>query len=66
MMICKADFEELFPEIFPTESHNGRKEKVQRSNLDCLVRWEDDSDRLSAAPAPNAMECRLSAQAAAS
>lgn len=36
MMICKADFEELFPEIFPSEPCNAPKAKVA-----CLARWED-------------------------
>ncbi|MBN8189995.1 hypothetical protein JF540_25245 [Salipiger thiooxidans] len=42
MMICKADFEELFPELF-------RPSDMERSVADpgakCLARWEDDGGR---------------------
>lgn len=37
MMLCKADFEELFPELF---------EQPRRTpalpSADCVARWEDD------------------------
>lgn len=42
MMICKADFEELFPEIFAPEPNNGLKASVQQPNARRSVRWEDD------------------------
>ena len=45
MMICKADFEELFPETFPAR----HDERAGQPNPDCLARWEDDGGRTAPA-----------------
>jgi len=37
MMLCKADFEELFPELF---KQNPRA--AAQPSVDCVARWEDD------------------------
>ncbi|SEN99523.1 hypothetical protein SAMN05216227_10382 [Pseudorhodobacter antarcticus] len=50
MMICKADFEELFPEIFGSEPRLSPKPKVHQPSVECLGRWEDDGGDLGAAP----------------
>lgn len=42
MMICKADFEELFPDLFrPTDIEPSAAKPSAR----CLERWEDDGGR---------------------
>ncbi len=42
MMICKADFEELFPELFrPSDLERS----VAEPGAKCLARWEDDGGR---------------------
>ncbi len=42
MMICKADFEELFPELFrPSDMERS----VAEPSAKCLARWEDDGGR---------------------
>ena len=42
MMICKADFEELFPELFrPSDMERS----VAEPGAKCLARWEDDDGR---------------------
>lgn len=46
MMICKADFEELFPELFQTRADAGR---VSDPTLRCLARWEEDGGRVAQA-----------------
>lgn len=56
MMICKADFEELFPEIFVSGSNNGLNASVQQPNAERSVRWEDDDGgRLDTLLAPYEM-----------
>ena len=64
MMICKADFEELFPEIFAPESRNGPKTTALQPNAECLVRWEDGGGRLDAVLAPCATGRQLSSRVA--
>ncbi|MEX3314187.1 hypothetical protein [Sulfitobacter sp. PS-8MA] len=44
MMLCRADFEELFPELFDPQAHAAASAPA----ADCLDRWEDDGG----APAP--------------
>lgn len=39
MMICKADFEDLFPEIFLPRDIGG---STAEPSAACLARWEDD------------------------
>ncbi len=46
MMICKADFEELFPELFrPSDM----VKSVAEPSAKCLARWEDDGGRTTSA-----------------
>ena len=46
MMICKADFEELFPELFrPSDMERS----VAEPSAKCLARWEDDGGRTTSA-----------------
>lgn len=47
MMICKADFEELFPECF-TSQIQIRRETAAPSQA-CIARWEDDGGRFGPA-----------------
>ncbi|MEQ5827854.1 hypothetical protein ACGYKB_10990 [Sulfitobacter sp. 916] len=37
MMLCKADFEELFPEL-----RRVKKEETPGPSMECVSRWEDD------------------------
>lgn len=42
MMICKADFEELYPELFrPSDMERS----VAEPRAKCLARWENDGGR---------------------
>lgn len=44
MMICRADFEELFPETFrPTPKSDSGQSRTE----ECLARWEKDGGRPS-------------------
>lgn len=46
MMICKADFEELFPDLFrPTDI----EPSAAKPSAKCLARWEDDGGRTTSA-----------------
>lgn len=46
MMVCKADFEELFPELFrPSDMERS----VAEPSGKCLTRWEDDGGRTTSA-----------------
>jgi hypothetical protein len=46
MMICKADFEELFPELFqPSDMESS----VPGPSVKCLARREDDGGRTTSA-----------------
>ncbi len=42
MMICDADFEELFPTIFRRGPHAANN---LGPSADCVARWEDDGGR---------------------
>lgn len=45
-MLCKADFEELFPELFrPSDMVSS----VAEPSAKCLARWEDDGGRTTSA-----------------
>jgi len=46
MMICKADFEELFPELFRPSA---TVSSVAEPSAKCLARWEDDGGRTTSA-----------------
>ncbi len=47
MMICKADFEELFPETFRSHQRPLAGRTVGNPSPACLARWEDDGGRPS-------------------
>lgn len=53
MMICKADFEELFPESFAPEPQLSPKVKAHQSSAESLGRWEDDGGQSAAPPQPS-------------
>ena len=52
MMLCKADFEEIFPELFEPNQRPLSETPVETSSPACIARWEDDGGR------PNEMRCR--------
>lgn len=45
MMICKADFEELFPDLFQPEPATTANQMTKLPSVECLARWEDDGGR---------------------
>ncbi len=45
MMICKADFEELFPALFQPEPVLAPCPKAQGPSSECIARWNDDGGR---------------------
>ena len=46
MMLCKADFEELFPDLFRPKDI---EPSAARPSARCLARWEDDGGRTTSA-----------------
>lgn len=61
MMLCKADFEDLFPDLFGTASLNGANRHPARHSLsDCpesqllsvAVEWPNTNSDTSLEPAP--------------
>lgn len=46
MMLCKADFEELFPDLFRPKYI---EPSAARPSARCLARWEDDGGRTTSA-----------------
>lgn len=42
MMICKADFEELFPDLFQPEPAPATHQTAKPPSTACIARWEDD------------------------
>lgn len=46
MMLCKADFEELFPEVFAPERHRAERTAPAGNRPVCIARWEDDGGAL--------------------
>ncbi len=50
MMLCKADFEELFPSLFKTKDHTLGEAQLSSGN-DCISRWKDDGGSVLALPA---------------
>jgi hypothetical protein len=56
MMICKADFEELFPHLFTVAQRTHPKTIVKRPNEACLRRWEDDGGHPGTASYPREPE----------
>lgn len=52
MMICKADFEELFPDLFTTVKH--RRTEEPNVQIDpCIDRWKDDGGSVYTQPPTN-------------
>ena len=49
MMICKADFEELFPELFQPEPAVAAHPKANAPNAECTAQWQDDGGRFLSA-----------------
>ena len=47
MMICKADFQDLFPETFPADPEADAKPAARPPNRPGLARWEDEGGRLA-------------------
>ena len=45
MMICKADFEDLFPHLFKPEPTLPARKKAKTPSASCIARWEDDGGR---------------------
>ncbi|PVA08247.1 hypothetical protein [Thalassorhabdomicrobium marinisediminis] len=43
MMLSKADFEDLLPDVFPTSS-------AEDPNAACIARWEDDGGQPERSP----------------
>lgn len=63
MMISRADFEELFPELFQPEPEFeptlAAPAKTKGASAECIARWEDDGGRsLSADPKRRAVSDR--------
>lgn len=52
MMICRADFEELFPEMFEKEDRAVDREPKDASDAS-ISRWKDDGGRVIEAPEPS-------------
>lgn len=46
MMLCKADFEEIFPELFKPNQFHLAEKPVGVTRPACIARWEDDGGRL--------------------
>lgn len=42
MMICDADFEELFPDLFQPEPAPVMQPAAKAPTAECFARWEDD------------------------
>lgn len=47
MMICRADFEELFPECFASDTPKRGETKPVGPSDTCMARWEDDGGRIA-------------------
>ncbi len=45
MMICKVDFEEIFPEMFKPEQSQVASPNAPGPRTPCSDRWEDDGGR---------------------
>jgi len=46
MMICKADFAELFPHLFLPEPAPAAHPMASAPPVECMARWEDDGGRI--------------------
>lgn len=47
MMLCKADFEEIFPELFKPTKCALAETSVAANHPACIARWEDEGGRIS-------------------
>lgn len=47
MMLCKADFEEIFPKLFKPNQRPLAETPAAANSPACIARWEDDGGRLS-------------------
>ncbi len=47
MMICDADFDELFPPMAQPKRQNVRARRPVTPGKPCIARWEDDGGRTS-------------------
>lgn len=45
MMICAADFEELFPDLFQPEHVHAATGRAKAPSAECIARWEDDGGK---------------------
>lgn len=50
-MICRADFEQLFPVSFPAENRSDTETFNYGPSAACIARWEDDGGAISVSPA---------------
>lgn len=62
MMICNADFEELFPALFRPAPVSASAMPQPAPNASCIARWEDDGGRI----APSALPILVYASSTAS
>lgn len=60
MMICNADFEELFPDLFQTEPDPAVQQVAGEPSVECIARWEDDGGRHLGPRAP--LRCSAAVQ----
>lgn len=59
MMICAADFEELFPDLFQPATASAAQPKAKAPSTECIARWEDDGGlHIQAAPPPRSAPVR--------
>ncbi len=50
MMICDADFDELFPNLTSPERRDVPAHEARAPNETCIARWEDDGGKASPFP----------------
>ena len=53
MMICNADFEDLFPHLFKPEPAFAARQKTTSPSASCIARWEDDGGQSKPATRPS-------------
>ena len=46
MMLCKADFEDIFPDLFKPNHCALTETPVAANSRECIARWEDEGGRL--------------------
>ncbi|WP_341860930.1 hypothetical protein [Gymnodinialimonas sp. 57CJ19] len=50
MMLCQADFEDLFPDLFPGDTRETEAIRLNAPSAHCVTRWKDDAAPLHATP----------------